>query len=92
MPEFWSVEQAHDAAVELERRIFALPSIDGEIVFHVDPCMRALCASCDLPDCPVRQRAFVARPPLTLDEATRGDVLPDLRDGVHEDGGKTGGS
>jgi len=91
VPEFWSVEQAHDAAVELERRIFALPSIDGEIVFHVDPCMRALCASCDLPDCPVRQRAFVARPPLTLDEATRGDVLPDLRDGAHEPIEKRGG-
>lgn len=93
VPEFWSVEQAHDAAVELERRIFALPSIDGEIVFHVDPCMRALCTSCDLPDCPVRERAFVARPPLTLDEATRGDVLPDLRDGEQEDGEKrVGGS
>lgn len=82
VPEYWSVEQAHDAAVAFERRVFAQPSIDGEIVFHVDPCMRALCASCDMEDCPVRERPFVARPPLTLDEVTRDDVLPALRDGV----------
>lgn len=79
VPEYWSIEQAHDAAVEFERRVFALPSIDGEIVFHADPCMRALCASCDMPDCPVRQHAFVGRPPMTLDEVRRADVLPELR-------------
>lgn len=81
VPEYWSVEQAHDAAVGFERRVFALPSIDGEVVFHVDPCMRALCASCDMPDCPVRERPFVSRRPLTIDEATRDDVLPDPGDG-----------
>jgi len=92
VPEFWSVEQAHDASVELERRIFALPAIDGEIVFHVDPCMRALCSSCDMVDCAVRERAFVARPRLTVDEATRGDVLPDLRDGADDERSVGGGA
>jgi cation diffusion facilitator family transporter len=82
VPEYWSVEQAHDAAVAFERRVFADPSIDGEIVFHVDPCMRALCASCDMPDCPVRERPFVTRPPLTLDEVTRDDLLPVPPDGA----------
>jgi cation diffusion facilitator family transporter len=76
VPEFWSIEQAHDAAIEFERRVFALPSIEGEIVFHVDPCMRALCASCDFPDCPVRRYPCAAQPPMTVDEVTRADVLP----------------
>lgn len=76
VPEFWSVEQAHDAVGELERRILATPALDGELVFHVDPCQRAFCAVCDLPDCPVRVVPFVERPPLTIEEATGSPQVP----------------
>jgi cation diffusion facilitator family transporter len=71
VPEYWSVEQAHEAADRFAERVIASCTIDGEIIFHTDPCRRALCAVCDVSDCPVRREGFAGRPPLTLDEATR---------------------
>jgi cation diffusion facilitator family transporter len=73
VPEFWSVERAHELAEGLSARVIREVAVDGEIVFHTDPCHRAYCAICDLPDCPVRREPFVSRPPLTVDEV----VLPD---------------
>lgn len=70
VPEYWSVEQAHDALVDFEARVLRSDAIDGEIVFHVDPCLRALCAVCDVEGCPVRRSEFRERPPLTVEEAT----------------------
>ncbi len=70
VPEYWSVERAHDEVNELERRVLALPGIEGDIIFHVDPCLRAYCAVCDVPDCPVRREPFAGRQPLTVAEAT----------------------
>jgi cation diffusion facilitator family transporter len=76
VPEFWTVEQAHDAVGELERRVLETPALDGELVFHVDPCRRAFCASCDLPDCPVRAAPFAGRAPFSIEEATAEPRLP----------------
>ena len=76
LPEFWTVDQAHDAVGELEERVLATPALDGELVFHVDPCHRAFCAVCDLADCPVRVAPFRERPPLTVAEATGSPLLP----------------
>ena len=69
VPEHWTVEQAHEATDAFERRVIAACAIDGEIVFHTDPCRRRLCPACDLTDCPIRRSSFVERPPLTIDEA-----------------------
>lgn len=74
VPEFWSVDQAHGVAEDLSRRVIRELGIDGELVFHTDPCHRAYCAMCDLDDCPVRREPFGGRPLLTLEEA----VQPDL--------------
>jgi len=73
VPEFWTVEQAHEAVAELERGVLATPALDGELVFHVDPCLRALCPQCDLPDCPVRREPFAGRTPFTVEQATAWD-------------------
>jgi hypothetical protein len=43
--------------------------VEGEMVFHTDPCWRALCRMCEMPDCPVREAPFERRPPLSVDEA-----------------------
>ena len=43
--------------------------MEGEIVFHTDPCERALCRICEVADCPIRRRPFESRPDLTLEEA-----------------------
>lgn len=69
VPEFWTVVQAHDAVFEFERRALATCGIGGDITFHVDPCLRALCAVCDLDACPVRERPFQERPCLEVAEA-----------------------
>ena len=73
VPEFWSVERAHTLAETFEERVMSACGVEGEIVFHIDPCHRAYCAQCDVMDCPIRLAPFVARPPHTVDEAVRTD-------------------
>jgi cation diffusion facilitator family transporter len=73
VPEFWSVERAHALAEGFEERVMSACGVEGEIVFHIDPCHRAYCAQCDVMHCPVRVDPFIARPPHSLDEAVRTD-------------------
>src|SRR5919109_2481808 len=73
VPEFWSVERAHALAESFEQRVISACGVEGEIVFHIDPCHRSYCAQCDVMDCPIRVAPFVARPPHSLDEAVRTD-------------------
>jgi cation diffusion facilitator family transporter len=71
VPEFWTVEEAHESSDAFADRVIASCDIQGEIIFHTDPCRRAFCVHCDVPDCPVREGAFSQVPPLTIDEATK---------------------
>jgi cation diffusion facilitator family transporter len=73
VPEFWRVEQAHALAETFEERVMSACGVEGEIVFHIDPCHQTYCPQCDVADCPIRVAPFVARPPHTLDEAVRTD-------------------
>lgn len=77
VPEFWTVQQAHDAAEGLAATVVRETAGDGEadVDFHTDPCERAFCRTCDLEACSVRTHAFVGLQPLTVDEA----VAPDRR-------------
>lgn len=74
VPEFWSVDRAHELAESLAERVMAELGAEGELVFHTDPCHRAYCAMCDLDDCMVRREPFRGRPPLTLEEAVQPDT------------------
>ena len=74
VPEFWSVEQAHELAEDLAQQVIKEVGVEGELSIHTDPCHRAYCAMCDLEGCPVRREPFRARPPLTLEEAVRPDM------------------
>jgi cation diffusion facilitator family transporter len=74
VPEFWSVDRAHELAETLAARVVKELGVEGELVFHTDPCHRIYCAMCDLDDCPVRREAFRERPALTLDEAVQPDM------------------
>jgi len=76
VPEFWSVDQAHELAENLAAQVIAELGVEAEIAFHTDPCHRAYCAMCDLDDCPVRREPFRLRPPLTLEEAVQPDMPP----------------
>jgi cation diffusion facilitator family transporter len=74
VPEFWSVDQAHELAEHLAQDVLAELGWHGELSFHTDPCHRAYCAMCDLQECGVRREPFGGRPPLTLDEAVQPDM------------------
>ena len=74
VPEFWSVEEAHDLAEGLAQQVIKELGVEGELVFHTDPCHRAYCVMCDLKHCAVRREPFHARPPLTLEEAVQPDM------------------
>lgn len=76
VPEFWTVQMAHDYADGLSARVITDAGIQGELVFHTDPCHRNYCGMCDVDACPVRAQPFAGRPPLTVEEAVR----PDLND------------
>ncbi|MBL8728118.1 MAG: cation transporter [Planctomycetes bacterium] len=77
VPEFWSVERAHDTAEALAASVLAELPGDGDIDFHADPCERAYCRMCNLEACSVRQQPFDGVQPLTVDEVVRPD--PDVR-------------
>jgi len=76
VPEYWTVETAHDALTAFEAAVLAAGEVDGEIAFHIDPCRRELCGVCDVADCPVRRFPFEGRPPLTVEEARREMPVP----------------
>lgn len=68
LPEFWSIEQAHDFVEAFEEKVVKDIFLEGEIEFHLDPCRKAYCAGCDLSECPVRLSPYLSRPPLALSE------------------------
>jgi len=74
VPEFWSVDQAHELAEELSAQVIQELGVEGELAIHTDPCHRAYCAMCDLEDCMVRREPFHERPALTMEEAVRPDM------------------
>lgn len=68
VPEFWPVDKAHDVTEAFENDVVNDAFREGEMEFHLDPCRRAYCRSCDVPECPVRREPFQHRPPLNLVE------------------------
>jgi len=74
VPEFWSVERAHDISEDVAARVIADLGVEGEMVFHTDPCHRTYCAVCDLEDCAIRREPFLKVTPLTLEEAVQPDM------------------
>lgn len=74
VPEFWSVEKAHELAEDLAQQVIKELGVEGELSFHTDPCHRVYCAMCDLADCGIRREPFRARPVLTLEEAVQPDM------------------
>jgi cation diffusion facilitator family transporter len=73
VPEFWTVQHAHDSAEALAASMLRALGGEGDITFHTDPCERAHCRRCDLEVCPVRREPFQVLEPLTVDEAVQPD-------------------
>ncbi|MFK7740255.1 MAG: cation diffusion facilitator family transporter [Planctomycetota bacterium] len=89
VPEFWSVQRAHDESEQLAADIVDELPWSADVDFHTDPCERTWCSMCDLETCSVRREPFVGLEPLTVDEA----VLPDelLHEGELHHGAQAGG-
>jgi hypothetical protein len=73
VPEFWSVQKAHDTAEALAASLLRDLPGNGDFTFHTDPCERAYCRMCDLDACSVRRQPFERLEPLTVDEAVSPD-------------------
>ena len=74
VPEFWSVERAHEVSETVAARVISDLGVEGEMVFHTDPCHRTYCVVCDLEDCAIRREPFRKVTPLTLEEAVQPDM------------------
>ena len=68
------IEDAVFASATVINHAFSELGVEGELVFHTDPCHRIYCAMCDLDDCGVRREPFRDRPPLSLEEAVQPDM------------------
>jgi len=85
VPEFWSVDEAHDALEAFQARALDHHERAGELQFHVDPCERAYCARCELADCAIRAAEFEARRPFTAESVVEGPAPPAGVDAIHRD-------
>jgi len=71
VPEYWSVEQAHQHTEAFVERVLDASGLEGGVILHVDPCRRAVCSRCVVPGCPLRREPGRAPAPITALSATR---------------------
>lgn len=67
VPEFWTVERAHERLDVFEDKVIAEYEYSGEANFHLDPCKRKYCTVCDYPDCAVRVAPFEKQLPVVIE-------------------------
>ena len=70
VPEYWDVAHVHDVTEAFEEGVVRDYEFDGELAFHLDPCKKSYCSSCEVPVCPIRERPFVEREAFTLKSLT----------------------
>jgi cation diffusion facilitator family transporter len=70
VPEYFTVKDGHDLVEAHCAQVLKDCRVEGEFHSHVDPCQRAYCAYCSMPDCPIRQEPLQKRDPITLESAT----------------------
>jgi cation diffusion facilitator family transporter len=62
LPRYWELDQCHEAEKEVEKVILQRMGRKGEVIVHLDPCVRECCRYCWVRECPVRS----AEPDVTL--------------------------
>jgi len=77
VPRYFDVDTLHGIGERVEEILLAASGLPGEVIVHYDPCRPRHCPGCLVEPCPVRAAAFVARRPLDVDRATRGDEALD---------------
>jgi cation diffusion facilitator family transporter len=84
VPEFWTVEDAHDHTQAYEKLIFKNYEYNGEVHFHIDPCRRLYCQYCDYQNCPVRKEEFKFKRKISLDELTSEEEPEEITEQLKE--------
>jgi cation diffusion facilitator family transporter len=74
VPQFWDILTAHEFGEKVEKGIFKNYHFQGEINFHLDPCLQKYCESCTVKKCSLRSRDFVKRTPITAASLVRGPI------------------
>ena len=71
VPRYFTMEQGHVHADEVERTILGVLGESGDVVVHVDPCRPQHCTGCAQEDCAVRSAPLEAPAPFSVDALTR---------------------
>ena len=71
VPRYFTMEQAHVHADEVERNILAVLGESGDVVVHVDPCRPQHCSGCAQPECAVRTAPLNTPAPFTRESLTQ---------------------
>lgn len=77
VPEFWDVSEAHHQTTVFENKVVQEYHLEGEIAFHVDPCLKSYCDQCDFEPCPIRSQAFEKRIPVHAKTLTQKPLVED---------------
>lgn len=77
LPRYFDIEREHQINDALEAAILQELGVEGEGIFHFDPCRPRHCVTCKMSDCKLRSAPFQSRPPITLESATREDETLD---------------
>ena len=70
-PRYYTIDQAHAAAEDLEKALQPLVGEEGGVVVHVDPCRPWQCAGCEVAPCPVRSQPHEAHRVFDVPSLTR---------------------
>jgi cation diffusion facilitator family transporter len=61
IPEFWTIDRAHDFADDFEAAVMSDYPMTGELHVHLDPCRKVYCQNCEIKDCAIRAKEFIKR-------------------------------
>jgi len=73
VPRYFDADRLHAVSDHLREVIVAAAGRPGDVIVHFDPCRPRQCPGCAMPACPVRSAPLVAREPIELERALRGD-------------------
>jgi cation diffusion facilitator family transporter len=68
IPEFWTIDRAHDFNDEFEADVIGDYPMTGELHIHLDPCRKVYCESCEIKDCSIRLKDFKKRESFVLQD------------------------